>query len=206
MAGADDFDDAIGVDFATLFGDGNGFLTGEVLTGEGLGVLHNFGGSAGGGDFAAMATGARSDIDDVVAGEHGVFVMFDDDDGIFEVAEVFESVDEFVVVALVEADGGFVENVEDALEARANLGGKANALGFATGEGVGGAAKGEIAETDILHKFDAGDDFFHDGGGDDLFAGGELKGAEGIKGLVDGEIATFEDVFIIDGDGEDGGF
>ena len=40
--------------------------------------------------------------------------------------------DELVVIALVEANGRFIEDVEDALKTRADLGGKANALGFAT--------------------------------------------------------------------------
>ena len=55
----------------------------------------------------------------------------------------FEGGDEALVVALVEADGGLVEDVEDAAEAGADLGGEADALAFAAGEGGGGAVERE---------------------------------------------------------------
>ena len=41
-------------------------------------------------DFTAMDTGSRADIDDIVGGQDGVFVMFDDDYGIADVAQVFQ--------------------------------------------------------------------------------------------------------------------
>ncbi len=46
---------------------------------------------------------------------------------------------------MVEADTGFVEDVEDTAEAGADLGGEADALAFSAGEGGGGAVEGEVA-------------------------------------------------------------
>ena len=63
--------------------------------------------------------------------------MLDDEDRVAEVAEVFERGDEALVVALVETDAGFVEDVEDAAETRADLRGEADALAFAAAQGCG---------------------------------------------------------------------
>ncbi len=82
-------------------------------------------------DFPAETPGTRAEIDQVIGGGDGVFVVFDDDERVAVVAEVDEGLEEGGVVARVEADGGFVEHVEHAAEVRAELGGEADALGFA---------------------------------------------------------------------------
>jgi hypothetical protein len=43
--------------------------------------------------------------------------MLDHEDGVAQVAEVFESRDEALVVTLMQTDRGLVEDVEDAAEA-----------------------------------------------------------------------------------------
>ncbi len=91
-------------------------FAGEVLAGEGGGVVHDLLGGAVGDEVAAVFAGAGAEVEDVVGFADGVFVVLDDEDGVAEVAEVFEGVDEALIVALVEADGGFVEDVEDAAE------------------------------------------------------------------------------------------
>ena len=132
--------------------------------------------------------------------------MFDDKDGVFEVAEVFQGSDELVIVALVKADGRLIEDVEDALETRADLGGKADALGFAAGKGVGGAAKLEIAKADVFHKLDAFADFFDNRLGNHGFAFGELEVVfQNFKSGVDVEITHVDDVKTMDSNSEDGG-
>ena len=96
--------------------------------------------------------------------------MLDDEDGVAEVAQVFERGDEALVVALVEADGGLVEDVEDAAEARADLGGEADALAFAAGEGGGGAVERQVAEADGVEELEALDDFALQAVGDEAVA------------------------------------
>ena len=84
----------------------------------------------GGGDFRERAlrddlsterSSPGADVDDVVGGGDGVVVMLDDEDGIAEVAEAPEGVEQPVVVALVEADARFVEDVEHADQSAADL-------------------------------------------------------------------------------------
>ena len=169
--------------------------------------MHDFFGGAGGDELAAVATSARADVDDIVGRTHSVFVMLDDKNGVFKVAKMFEGGDEFVVVALVKADRRLIENIEDALKAGADLGGKTDTLGFATGEGVGRTRKFEIAETDILHEFYTFADFFKDGVGDKVLFGSEFEVlAEDFNSRVNIERTHVDDIKVIDGDGEDGGF
>ena len=54
--------------------------------------------------------------------------MLDDDDGIADVAQLLEGVDEAFVVALVESNTGLVEDVEDVDELGAYLRGETDAL------------------------------------------------------------------------------
>src|SRR6202011_4573458 len=89
--------------------------------------------------------------------------------------------DEALVVALVEADGGFVEDVEDAAEARADLGGEANALAFTAGQGGGGAVEREVAQAYGVEEFEALDDLALEAVGDDAVAAGEVHALRGFE-------------------------
>ena len=99
----------------------------------------------------------------------------------------FERGDEALVVALVQADGGLVEDVEDAAQARADLGGEADALAFAAGERGGGAVEREVAEADGVEEFEALDDLALQAVGDDVVAAGEVHGARGGEGALERE-------------------
>ena len=75
----------------------------------------------------------------------------------------------------MEADGGLVEDVEDAAEAGADLRGEADALAFAAGERSGIAIEREVVEADGAEEFEALDDFAADAVGDESFARGEVE-------------------------------
>ena len=68
-----------------------------------------------------MHAGAGAHVDDVIGRADGVFVMLDNDDGVAEVAQADESGEQAFIIALMQADGWFVEDVEDACEAAADL-------------------------------------------------------------------------------------
>ncbi len=70
-------------------------------------------------------------VDDVVGGADGVGIVLDHQHGVAQIAKLHQGLQQARVVPLVEADGGFVENVEHALQAAADLGGQADALGLA---------------------------------------------------------------------------
>ena len=76
----------------------------EVFAGEARRVVHDVGWRALGDDAAAVDAGARADVDDVVGVHDRVLVVFDDDDGVANVAQVLEGVEQAVVVALMQPD------------------------------------------------------------------------------------------------------
>ena len=84
-----------------------------------------------------MHAGAGADVDDVVGQADRVLVVFDHDDGIAQVAQAGKRAQQAFVVALVQADRGFVEHVHHAHQAGADLAGQADALGFAARQAVG---------------------------------------------------------------------
>jgi hypothetical protein len=102
-----------------------------------------------GGDFPAKLAGSGAEVDDEVAAAHGVLIVLDDEEAVSFVAEGDQGIEELDVVAGVEADGGFVEDVEDTAEVGPQLGGEADALAFAAAEGGGGAVELEVAEPDF---------------------------------------------------------
>jgi hypothetical protein len=127
----------------------------------------------------------------VVGGPHCVFVVFDDDDGVAKVAEALQRGEQAVVVAGMQADRGFVEDVEDADEPAADLAGQADPLRFAAGEGRGGAIEAEVVEADVGEKAETAADFLQCFGGDRLLRVVEHQAAEVFGGVGDGEAGDF---------------
>ena len=70
-----------------------------------------------------MLTGTGTDVDDPVSLTDRVLVVLDHDEGVAEIPQSYEGLDESPVVALVQADARLIEDVEDADEAGADLGG-----------------------------------------------------------------------------------
>ena len=88
---------------------------------------------------------------------------------------MFQRLNQPLVVALMQADGGLVENVEHAAQPRADLRGEANALALAAGERGGVAVEREIVEADGAEKLQALDNFAADALGDQRFARSEMS-------------------------------
>ena len=175
---------------------------GEIAAGERFGAGHDVGRRALGDDMAAEAAGAGAEVEDIVGVADGVFVVFDDEDGVAEIAQPYESLDEAGVVALVQADGGLVEDVEHAAEARADLRGEADALAFAAGERGGIAIEREIVEADGAEEFEALDDFAADAVGDERFARGEVELIRSGESAIERERGEVGDGEAVDLDGE----
>ena len=83
-----------------------------------------------------MHTRTRPHVQAMVGGADHVFVMLDHQHTVANVAQMFQGVDQSVVVALVQTDAGLVQHIHDACQARADLRGQANALRFAARQGV----------------------------------------------------------------------
>jgi hypothetical protein len=83
----------------------------------------------------------RSHIYKVVGGPDRLLVVLDDDERVPEVPQPHEGVEQSPIVPLVQPDGRLVEDVENANETAADLGGEPDALGFTTRQSTGGATQ-----------------------------------------------------------------
>ena len=82
-------------------------------------------------DVPAVFASARPHVHQIVSAADRVLVMFDHDYGIAQVAQLTEGAQQPVIVALMQSDRGFVENIKHAGQAGADLAGKADTLRFA---------------------------------------------------------------------------
>ena len=101
-----------------------------------------------------------------------------------------QRVEQPLIVARMQADRRFVENVEHADQAAADLAGQANALRFAAGERRGGAIEREIFEPDIDQETQPAADFLQHFFGDFPSSGVELQFAEKLAGVADRQAAN----------------
>ena len=90
------------------------------------------------------------------------------------------------VVALVQADGGLVQDVHDPDEAGPDLAGQADALGLAAGEGLGAACQGQVVEPHVHQEAQAQGDLLDDLGGDLAAGPGDGQGLAQGQGRADG--------------------
>ena len=98
----------------------------------------------------------------MLRGPDHVLVVLDHEHRVPEVAERPEGLDQFPVVALVEPDGGLVEDVQDAHQVRADLGGEPDPLRFPAGERPGIPGEREIPEADFFQEVDPALDLLDD--------------------------------------------
>src|SRR5262249_47783039 len=113
---------------------------------------------------------------------------------------LFESVEQDRVVAGVEADGGLVEDVADTTQIRAELRRQANALAFATGQGVRAAVQPEIAEPDLLEEEEARSDLTQRSLHDRAVSCAEAKPGDGTCRLADREAGEVGEPEALDAD------
>ena len=110
-------------------------LAGQVLAGDGLGLIADGLRGAFDHDVPAENSRAGTEINDMVRGPHGLLIVFHHDYRVAAVAEFLQRVEQTPIVTGVQPDAGLVEDVGDAYQAGADLAGHADTLRFATGEG-----------------------------------------------------------------------
>lgn len=154
-------------------------------------------------DLAAVLARAGADVDDPVGDLDGVLVVLDDDERVAHVAQPDQGLDEAVVVALVQTDGRLVEDVQDADESGADLGGQADALCLAAGEGAGRAVQREVVQADVDQELQPLVDLLQHPLGDLLVTGAELQLTQEVRAVADGHAGDLGDGLAHDGDRED---
>ena len=82
----------------------------------------------------AFLTGSRPHVDQEIRRADSIFVMFDHNNGIADIAQAVKSFEQTVVIALVQADRRFVQNIQHAGQPRTNLRRQADTLRLAAGQ------------------------------------------------------------------------
>tara|TARA_B100001109_G_scaffold237843_1_gene219215 strand:+ start:797 stop:1318 length:522 start_codon:yes stop_codon:yes gene_type:complete len=86
---------------------------------------------------------------------HGLIIVFNYEEGIALGSQGLKRIEEFLVVTGMEADRGFIKNVEDSPKVRAQLGGKANTLSLTPRKSSSRSIKLEITQTDLFEETQA---------------------------------------------------
>ena len=166
-----------------LFGNGDAQFAAEIAAGDGFRLSKHGVVGAREEQLAAEFAGARTEIDDGVGGFDRVGIVFDDENGVAEIAQGLEDVDQALRVARMQADGRLVENVERADEMRAERSGQLDALRLAARKRGGEAVEREVVEADFVEKLQAGADFVENFVGDFRLRGSQLAAWRRKRGL-----------------------
>ena len=152
--------------------------------------------------MAALLARTRTHINDVVGMANGVFIMLDNDNRVAQIAQAFKRGDKTFVVALMQADGRFVQNVQHAHETSANLRSQANALGLAARKRRRATFERQIVEAHIDQELQARAHLFYDSRGNERLALVELQIAEELQRIGGRHIAHFVDILAANSHGE----
>src|SRR5215213_9680103 len=145
-------------------------------------------------DLTAVLAGSRADVDRPVGDPDGVLVVLDDDEGVAEVAEAEQGLDEPVVVALVKTDRRLVEHIQHADEARADLRRQPDPLRLAAGERARGPVQRQVVQPDVEEEPKPLLDLLEHPLGDLPLAIAQVDGPQELGGLVDRHRADLGDV------------
>ena len=156
----------------------------QVLAGDRARGLEDVGQAALADDLATVHAGTGADVQDVVGGADRVLVVFDHNHRVAQVAQAGEGAQQALVVALVQADGWFVEYVHHPDQAGADLAGQADALGLAAGQGVGLALQGQVVQAHVDQEAQPLVDLLDDPGRDLAAPARQLQAAEERQRLV----------------------
>ena len=133
-----------------------------------------------------MHSGAGADVHDVVGAADGFFVVLHDQHRVAQILQMGEGAQQPGVVPLVQADGGFVQDVHHAHQAGADLAGQPYPLRFAAGQGVRAAVQGQVVQAHIHQKLQPRLNLLENFYGDGAAPPGQLQLAEILQGVLDG--------------------
>ena len=102
-------------------------------------------------DLAAALAAFRAKIDDVVRSTDDAGFVLDDNQCVSEIAKIFQQPNQPLGVARVQADAGFVEDVQHVHQFRPETGSEVHALGFAAGQRARRPVEREVAKADAHH-------------------------------------------------------
>ena len=131
-----------------------------------------------------MHAGAGPQVHDMIRRQDGVGVVLDDNHGVARVAQRGQRAEQACIVALMQTDGGFIQDVHDAGEARAHLARQADALGLPAREGLGAAVQGQVVQPHILEEAQTIADILENPRGHFRAPAGQVQAAQRRQGIA----------------------
>ncbi len=150
-----------------------------------------------------MLTRSGPDVDHPVGRVDGVLVVLDDDQGVADVAEPDEGLQEPVVVPLVQADGRLVQDVQHPDQTGADLGGQPDPLRLAARQGGRGPVQGQVVQAHVEQEPQPGVDLLEHPLRDVRVAVVELQAEQELGALADRHGRDVRDGPVADGHRED---
>ncbi len=92
----------------------------------------------------------RSDINNVIRCAHRILVMLYNDQGIAQILQVHQGVQQLVVIALMQSDTRLVQNIRHSDKSRTDLCCKADSLCLPAGQARSTSRKCEVFQTYFL--------------------------------------------------------
>ena len=126
------------ISFPTFFGHLNGASATQVIGGGAAArnanvlIFQKLIGCSLIDDLTTVPPGTGANVEDKVRFEHHVLVVLNNQNSVAQIAQVFQRVDQFHIVALVQTDTRFVHDVQHAHQLRSDLGSQPDTLRFAT--------------------------------------------------------------------------
>ena len=112
--------------------------------------------------------------------------MLDDHHGIAPVPEFLQGPQQPGIIPVVQADGGFVENVEHPYQAAADLAGQADPLGLAARQGRCRAIQCKVMQPHVHQEAEASADLFEGIFGNENLFGLQIQAVKEFLGQADG--------------------
>ena len=125
--------------------------------------------------MSTFRSGARPEVDDVVGSPNRFFIVFDDDDGVAEIAKFLKRGQQPRIVFVMEANRRLVENVQHTAKSRTDLRREPDALALAAGQRVGSPIQAQVVQSDGVEEFEPIPNFTDDPVCDQPFSRAQLQ-------------------------------
>ena len=134
-------------------------FAGEVASGQRSRSLQYFVVASGCDHLAAVLPRARAEIENAVGGAHDIGIVLDHQDGISQVAQVVQNLDQAMGIAAVQSDGGLIQHVQRSHQPRPQRSRQLNALRLAAGKSGSQPVQRQVFQPDVIQELQALVDF-----------------------------------------------
>ena len=124
----------------------------KILACQAFWHLHHFLWSSRSHHISSVNTCSWPQVNNPVCRAKGLLVMLHHHQGISQIPQISQGVNKPLVVPLVQANGGLIQNIQNTHETGTNLSGKTNTLGLTARKSGSLTLQGKVIQAHVLHK------------------------------------------------------